>query len=110
MFGGKVGVGIAFLVGAATAAEFIAKVCSSPQTTELNADKRAPTLMKWVHIGQVETAVFITVAAIIDPAFAVAYIAGAALEMTITEAEYLHAKQAGIANPGTPTESYGGGW
>lgn len=111
MFGGAAGVGIAFLVGAATAAEFIAKACSSPQTTELNADKRAPTLMKWVHIGQAETAAFVTIAAVIDPAFAAAYLAGAGLEMLITEFEYLHAKKAGIANGGPPTETYGStGW
>ena len=29
---------------------------SSPQTTELNAKKRAPTLMKWVNIAAVESA------------------------------------------------------
>lgn len=105
--GRTAGVGIAFLVGAATAAEFIAKVCSSPQTAELNADKRAPTLMKWVHIGQVEAAGFVIIAAIIDPVFAVAFLAGGALEMIVTEAEYIHAKRAGLSNPGTPTEQYG---
>lgn len=104
--GRTAGTGIAFLVGAATVAEFIAKDVSSPQTTELNADKRAPTLMKWVHVGQVEAAGFIVIAAIIDPVFAVAFLAGGALEMIITEFEYLHAKQFGLANPGTPTESY----
>lgn len=109
MFGGggrTVGVGIAFLVGAATVAEFIAKAVSSPQTTELNADKRAPTLMKWVHVGQVEAAGFIVIAAVIDPVFAGAFLAGAALEMAVTELEYLHAKKAGIENGGPPTEEY----
>ena len=113
MFGGggrTAGVGIAFLVGAATVAEFIAKDVSSPQTTELNADKRAPTLMKWVHVGQVEAAGFIVIAAIIDPVFAVAFLAGGALEMIVTEFEYLHAKKVGIENGGPTTEEYGGGW
>lgn len=102
--GRTAGVGIAFLVGAATVAEFIAKDVSSPQTTQLNADKRAPTLMKWVHVGQVEAFGFIVIAAVIDPAFAVAFLAGGALEMVITEFEYLHAKQAGLTDGGTPTE------
>lgn len=104
--GGGTGVGIAFLVGAATVAEFIAKDVSSPQTTELNADKRAPTLMKWVHVGQVEAAGFVIIAAIIDPAFAFAFLAGGAMEMVITEFEYLHAKQFGLANGGPPTEDW----
>jgi hypothetical protein len=116
VFGGggrTAGVGIAFLVGGATVAEFIAKDVSSPQTTELNAAQRARTLMKWVHIGQVEAAAFVVIAAIIDPAFAVAFLAGGALEMVITEFEYLHAKKTGIENGGPPTETYdggGGGW
>lgn len=104
--GKKAGVGIAFLVGAATVAEFIAKDVSSPQTTELNADKRAPTLMKWVHVGQIEAVVFVGIAAYIDPAFAKAFIAGGVLEMAITELLYLHAKQSGIVNGGTPTEEW----
>lgn len=114
MFGGggrTAGVGIAFLVGAATVAEFIAKDVSSPQTTELNAAQRAKTLMKWVHIGQVEAAGFVVIAAIIDPAFAVAFLVGGAMEMVITEWEYLHAKRVGISSGGPPTETYGStGW
>ena len=113
MFGGggrTAGVGIAFLVGAATVAEFIAKDVSSPQTAELNAAQRARTLMKWVHVGQVEAAGFVIIAAIIDPAFAVAFLAGGALEMVITEVEYLHARDTGLANGGPPTETWGGSW
>ena len=47
----SVGHGVAFLVAAGIAAEIIAKACSSPQTTEINANQRADTLMKWVWIG-----------------------------------------------------------
>lgn len=104
--GKKAGVGVAFLIGAATVAEFIAKDVSSPQTTELNADKRAPTLMKWVHVGQIEAAAFLAIAAAIDPAYGVAFIAGGVLEMAITELQYMHAKQSGLVNGGTPTEEW----
>jgi len=45
------GDGVAFLVSAGLVYECIAKACSSPQTAELNAEKRAETLMKWVNIG-----------------------------------------------------------
>ena len=111
--GGAVGKGIAFLIGAATVAEFIAKDVSSPQTVHINAAKRAPTLMQWVHVGQVEALAFIVIASVIDPFFAVSFLAGGLLEMAITEAEYLYAKKTGIANPGPPTEEYpvgGGQW
>lgn len=104
---GNVGVGIAFLIGAATVAEFIAKDVSSPQTVHLNAEKRAPTLMQWVHVGQVEALGFIVIAAVIDPKFAGAFIAGGALEMIITECEYLWARNLGLKQSHLPTtENY----
>ena len=43
--------GIAFLVGATLMADMIAKACSSPQTVETNAGRRASTAMKWANIG-----------------------------------------------------------
>jgi len=103
-FGGTQG--LAFLLSAGIVAEFIAKDVSSPQTTELNAEKRAPTLMKWVHIGQVEAAFFVAIAAIIDKQNRVPILAGAILSMIVTEGQYLHAKAAGLANGGQPTESW----
>jgi hypothetical protein len=104
--GAATGRGIAFLIGAATVAEFIAKDVSSPQTAELNAYARAPTLMKWVHVGQVEALAFIVIASVIDPFLAGAFIAGGLLEMVITECEYLHGRNAGLRNGGPPTEQY----
>lgn len=106
--GGKaVGKGVAFLIGAATVAEFIAKDVSSPQTVHINAAKRAPTLMQWVHVGQIEAVAFLVIAAMLDdPGYATAFVAGGLLEMVITEAEYLYAKKTGLENPGPPTEEY----
>jgi hypothetical protein len=98
--------GIAFLVSGGIVAEFIAKDVSSPQTTELNADKRAPTLMKWVHIGQVEAAVFVAIAIMFDRRNTVPILAGASLAMVVTELEYLHAKQAGLSSNEPPTEDW----
>jgi hypothetical protein len=98
--------GIAFLVSAGIAYEIIAKDVSSPQTAELNALTRAPTLMKWVHVGQVESAVMIGIAAVIDKQHRVPILAGGILAMVITEFEYMHAKQSGLANPGLPTEQH----
>lgn len=98
--------GIAFLVAGGIVYEIIAKDVSSPQTAELNIKKREATLMKWVHIGQIEAAVFILIASIMDKKHRVPIIAGGVLGMVITEAEYLHARDSGLRNPGPMTEEY----
>jgi hypothetical protein len=98
--------GIALLVSAGIVAEIVAKACSSPQTTELNADKRAPTLMKWVYIGLAEAAVFVTIAAWIDRRHRGAIILGGVLEGVITLGEYRHGKSAGLSSTLPGTESY----
>ena len=98
--------GIAFLVSAGIVAEIVAKACSSPQTTELNADKRAPTLMKWVNIGMIEAAAFVAVAAILDRRHRIPIIFGGVAEGVITYAEYLHGKKAGLGSGQPGTETY----
>jgi hypothetical protein len=99
---GGTSVGIAFLIGAASVAEFVAKDVSSPQTVHLNAKKRAPTLMRWVHIGMAEAAFFTLIAAMIDRKHAAAFVAGAVLEMGITEAQYLWARNLGLQETDLP--------
>jgi len=103
---GNTGSGIAFLVSAGIVFEIIAYSCSSPQTTELNAAKRAPTLMKWVHIGQVQSVAFVAIAAYIDPPRRRPIIYGGVAAMGLSEILYLHAKSAGLKNGGPPTEEY----
>jgi hypothetical protein len=99
--------GIAFLIGAASVAEFIAKDVSSPQTVHLNAKKRAPTLMQWVHVGMAESLLFLIIAAAIDKKHAKAFVAGGVLEMVITEGLYLYARQLGMKEKNLPsTEEY----
>lgn len=99
---GGTSVGIAFLIGAASVAEFVAKDVSSPQTVHLNAKKRAPTLMRWVHIGMIEAAFFTIVAAMMDRKHASAFVFGAVLEMGITEAQYLYARNLGMQEVNLP--------
>lgn len=106
--GKQAGAGIAFLVGAGAVAEFIAKACSSPQTVEINASKRAGTLMKWVMIGLVESAVMVTIAAAIDKKYAVYLVGGGVFEGLITYVEYAYGKQSGLNKPGSETEVVGG--
>lgn len=98
--------GIAFLVAAGITYEIIAKDVSSPQTAELNAAKRAPTLMKWVHVGQIESIFFITVAAVMDKKHRGPILLGGVLAMVITETEYMHAKQSGLRSMEPPTEDW----
>jgi hypothetical protein len=98
--------GVAFLVSYGIVCEIIAKVNSSPQTTELNAKKRAPTLMKWVHLGMAESALVVGVAVCIDKKYRAPILAGGLLGMFITEVEYLHAKEEGIRKMGAPTEDW----
>ena len=104
----QAGWGIAFLVSAGIMHEIMAKDVSSPQTTELNADIRAPTLMKWVHLGQVEGALFLAVAVVMDKQHRVPILLGGLSAMAINEIEYQHAKQTGLQNGGPPTEYYPG--
>jgi len=96
--------GLAFLSGALTMADIVAKACSSPQTTEINAGSRAGTLMKWVKIGLIEGGALVIIAAIISPDVGAAFISGGAVEAAITYGQYRHAKASGLANPGPSTE------
>lgn len=95
--------GIAFLVSAGIVYEIIAAACSSPQTTEINANKRADTLMKWVYIGIGQAAVFIAAAALFDKTHRTAILFGGGLAALLMYLQYVHAKEAGLNNnqPGT---------
>ena len=96
--------GTAFLVSAGIVYEIIAAACSSPQTTEINADTRAETLMKWVNIGVAQAAVFVLAAAYIDKAHRREILAGGTIAATLMYVSYAHAKACGLRNPGPSTE------
>lgn len=104
--GGSGSDGIAFLVSAGIVYEIIAAAASSPQTTEINASTRAKTLMKWVHLGLAQSALFVGAAAFFDRKHARPIIIGGVLAAAILEASYIHARDAGIKNGGPGTESY----
>jgi hypothetical protein len=103
---GDKGSGIAFLVSAGIVYEIIAANCSSPQTTELNASTRAATLMKWVHLGLGQAAIFVVAAVAFDPKHKVPIITGGVLAAAMMYGLYGHAKQAGLDRPGAPTEQH----
>lgn len=93
---------IAMLVAAGLVMECIAASCSSPQTAEINANKRQATLMKWVHIGIVESAVLVGVAALFTKRPG-PIIFGGALAGGTMYWQYRHALKAGLRSnaPGT---------
>ena len=102
----KGGGGVAFLVSAGIVYEIIAAACSSPQTAEINAQARAGTLMKWVHIGVVQAVGFVVIAAWIDRQHRAQILAGGGLAAVLMYGQYAHAKQAGLRNGGPGTETY----
>lgn len=107
--GGKSnGDGIAFLVSAGIVFEIIAYACSSPQTVEINISKRGETLIKWVGIGEVQSAFFIGAAAMLDSKHRQPILIGGGLAMGISWALYMLAKKWGLENGGPETEVIGG--
>jgi hypothetical protein len=91
-------------VYAALTYDIISATNSSPQTTEINAATRAPTLMKWVRIGLWQAALFAFLGFMLDdqrwPP-----VLGAGLAGYLLYIQYVHAKNEGLKNPGIPTES-----
>lgn len=81
---------------------------SSPQTTELNAHKRAPTLMKWVNIGAVESLGLVLVLTLAAPSGHKHWpLMGGLASLAITYGLYLYAKECGVKSNAPATEEYG---
>jgi|SRR5271165_1158388 len=98
--------GVAFLVSATFMADIVAKACSSPQTMEINAGKRAGTLTKWVSVGLIEASILVMIALLVDEKYRMPILLGALAEGIITWVEYAHAKSSGLKNGGESTETY----
>jgi hypothetical protein len=98
--------GIAFLVSAGIVYEIIAACCSSPQTAEINAGKRASTLMKWVHLGVIQSIAFVAVASYFDPKNRTAILAGGGVAAALMYGQYWHAMDAGLRSDAEGTEQY----
>ena len=100
---------IIIAVYAALVYDVISATNSSPQTTEINAQARAETLMKWVRLGLWQAALFVAVgmiAAALTGAPVWAPALGGGLAGVLLWLQYQHALKSGIENPGTPTEQY----
>ena len=93
---------VTFMVSAGLVYEIIAACCSSPQTAEINAHTRADTLMKWVKIGLIQSAVFVGIAVMLDKHHWPSLLGGT-LAGGIMWWMYGYAKRCGLASmePGT---------
>jgi|SRR5215472_6535726 len=103
--GGNTAVEVA--VYAALTYDIISATNSSPQTTEINAAARAETLMKWVHIGLAQAAIFGVIGVWLSKGKRWPPALGSGLAGVLLYAQYLHAKESGLNQPGPPTEEYG---
>lgn len=95
-------------VAAAVVYDVISATNSSPQTTEINAKKRAATLMKWVHIGLVQAGLFILIMTVAEPPGKKwRPLTGGVLAMVLLYGQYVYAKACGIKSQEPGTEDYG---
>ena len=104
------GLGSAGTMGifAALTYDIVAAACSSPQTAEINASSRAETLMKWVHLGLGQAALFAGIGVYLQaqegkPVWPP--LLGATLGGGLMYASYLHAMHAGLESDEPGTES-----
>jgi hypothetical protein len=92
---------------AAVVYDVISATNSSPQTTEINAGKRAPTLMKWVKLGLLQAALFVAIGVLAEPPGKKwRPLVGGGTAMILLWVQYVHAKNAGLENAGQGTEDY----
>jgi|SRR5579862_1334472 len=92
---------------AAVVYDVISATNSSPQTTEINAARRADTLMKWVHIGLAQAALFVAIGAVAEaPGKKWRPLVGGGLAMVLLYVQYVHAKRAGLNSEREGTEDY----
>lgn len=82
----------------------VAAACSSPQTAEINAATRAPTLMKWVKLGIAQAAVFVAIGVWMDKRRWPPLLGGA-LAAGMLWWSYVYAKQCGLRSGQPGTES-----
>ena len=86
--------------------QITSKALSSPQTAELDAVARAPTIWKWVKIAGWESAAWITFLSVLDGSLWPAF--GGTLAGVTTYAQYKHAITSGLGGNSRPGGTYGG--
>lgn len=92
-------------VYAALMYDIISATNSSPQTTEINAAARAPTLMKWVHVGLAQGVIFVGIGVVLDKKRWPPLVGGG-LAAILLYGQYIHAMQSGLKSDEPGTEDY----
>jgi hypothetical protein len=77
---------------------------SSPQTAELNAGARAPTIQKWVTMTNAEAAAWIAFLILLDGTLWP--LVGGGLALAGMVLKYRYAIDSGLRNPAPGTENY----
>lgn len=77
---------------------------SSPQTAELNAAARAPTISKWVNLTNIEAAAWIIGLALLDQSWW--WVVGGGLALIGMFLKYRYAISSGLKNGAPGTENY----
>ena len=77
---------------------------SSPQTAELNAGARAPTIQKWVNLTNVEAGAWVIFLCILDQSLWP--FLGGGLALGGMALKYRYAINSGLKNGGPTTENY----
>lgn len=103
-FGGD-SVAVKVAVYAALTYDIISATNSSPQTTEINAARRASTLMKWVYIGLAQALLFAALGYYFErkqgnPGWPP--VMGVMIAASLLWFQYDHAKRAGLYAAGMP--------
>lgn len=86
--------------------QITSKALSSPQTAELDAAARAPTLWKWVNIAGVEAGAWVAFLCLLDGTLWPAL--GGVLAGATTWAQYRYAIWSGLNGNSRPGGTYGG--
>jgi hypothetical protein len=86
--------------------QITSKALSSPQTAELDAEARAPTIWKWVKIAGWESAGWIFFLSVLDGSLWPAF--GGLLAGVTTYAQYKYAITSGLNGKSRPGGGYGG--
>ena len=96
------------MITVAVAAEMVYQLVgsnmSSPQTAELNAAARAPTISKWVNLTNAEAAAWIIFLSVLDGSLWPVLGGGLALGGMVLK--YRYAINSGLSGGGPPTENY----
>lgn len=102
--GGKTSRAVVVAVAAEMVYQLTGCNMSSPQTAQLNAAARAPTIKKWVALTNVESIAWTIFLCLLD--MSLWPLVGGAIAIVTMHMKYDHAIKKGLEEGGEPTENY----